>query len=583
MGELRSSIVLDLQGNLERQAERDAAALGRLGSKGSRSMQVLHRSAAALGNGLDSLGNRYTALLTGAAGLGAAREVINLEERLAYLGNVSSSSREEVKQLYDQIVATAQMPDIRVDPSGILSGVEVILEKLGDKRLAGENLRNIGLVMRATGADGKEAGAMIANFKEKFNIKTPQEMFETLDLMNVLGKAGALTAKDMVSVGNTMTAAYAKMGRQGKEGAKEMFAVGQVMQRSTRNAEQTATSFKNALNDLMDPTKQKYVKSLNVKIWDEDEFKKTGKKVSRSFVDIIGDIMAATKGDPEKLSKIFGMEAMDGISAFAVEWQRSGKNAATEFINMQADGSTTLKDAANAADTAAAAITNVHTSLKKFAESNLAKPIKDVADAINSLDPATFDHLLKIGGIVVGTVGALVLARKLQETGRWAMSIFGKGGAGEKLAGASKFGDAIPVYVVNGPASLWSGAPDGPGGSAPAGKLGKMAKIGKVLGAFGAATGAGAVGYAVGDVGNDIAGSLASKLSGGKYNGEGWLGSLLYDKTTNKADWSNKQVDVGGTLKIEINTQPGTTATVREMKPKNIDLEVDSGRIMRGN
>ena len=167
--ELRTKMVIDLTGNLTGQANKMTNALTGMGRHGSRSMQVLSRSVHAVSSGLDRIGNRYTALLTGAVGIGAVKSVGDLSQRLAYLGINAEASREEIDKLYASILDISMKR--RVDPSGLLGGVESIVRDLGDLDYAKANLDNIALAMSAAGAAGKEVGSLVGNFKQKFNLK----------------------------------------------------------------------------------------------------------------------------------------------------------------------------------------------------------------------------------------------------------------------------------------------------------------------------------------------------------------------------------------------------------------------------
>jgi predicted CopG family antitoxin len=602
-------MIIDLAGNLSARANQFLGSMQRLGTGGSRSMQMLQRSVHAAGQGLDRLGNRYTALLTGAAGIGALKMVGDLSERLAYLANNASLPRQEIDKLYNSILDVAQAPDIRVDPSGILSGVETIVEKLGDLQLAKDNMRNIGLVMRATGADGKDAGDMIANFREKFNIKSPDEMLQALDIMVKQGKAGAFTLKDMVTQGNRVTAAYGSMGRSGLDAVREMGAVLQVFRKSSGNAEETSTAFKNFFGDLIQ--KRKELAKHGINIWDPAKLKE-GKKEIRSAVDIIDDIMVKTKGDPEKAAEIFGMQSLDGMKSFIKAWNSGGKNAAKEYMAIQGDGKTLTEDAANIAREYNASIRNIYTSWQRFASSNLMKPVQKLADSLNSLESGTVERWLKVGTAIGVTVGALILAKKGIEMFRFGRDLVTGGkGKGSGLGGLAG-GGPIPVYVVNNPASMLTGGNAGGNaastgskilkntiGKIPsflkAGTLARLAGMGRVgaalagtVGTVGAGATAGAVlaagsgGYMAGKGINSLIGWGMGKMSGGKYKGSGAIGEMLYDFLHKQPATPPKKQEVGGEIRIKIESD--TPARVAGMKSKNskVPLNVDSGLMYTG-
>jgi TP901 family phage tail tape measure protein len=411
-------------------------------------------------------------MLGGAAGIGAIKHVGDLSQRLTYLGIQANASDAEIAKLHSSIIKVAQDKDIRVDPSGILEGVEVIVEKLGDLGIAEGNLRNIGLAMRATGAEGKAVGDMIANFKEKFDLK-PEEMLPALDILVKQGKAGAFTLKDMVTQGNRVTAAYGSMGRKGLPAVREMGAMLQVFRKSSGSAEETSTAFKNFFSDLMEPGKQKVLKANGISIWDPEKLKE-GKKVVRSAVDIIDELLRKSKGDPEKLAKVFGMQSLDGVKAFISTWQSSGKNAALEFMNINGDGAELMADSARASKEFNAAIQNLQTSWQKFAKQELTKPVKDMADYLNGLKPGTVDRWMTVAKWIAIIGGSAIVARKgygMYEFGRQILG--GKGGKGG-LGGLAGGGAApIPVYVVNQPGGI-----PGVGGAGGAGAGAAAARAG---------------------------------------------------------------------------------------------------------
>ncbi len=123
-----------------------------------------------MGSGLDRLGNRYTAVLSGAGGVGAVKAVSDLDTRFTYLGIQAGKTTEEMDALKRKIFEVAQAPDIRVDPAGITDAIGVIIEKTGNMQVATDNIRNIGLAMRATQAAGKDVGGVVAQFFEKAGI-----------------------------------------------------------------------------------------------------------------------------------------------------------------------------------------------------------------------------------------------------------------------------------------------------------------------------------------------------------------------------------------------------------------------------
>lgn len=521
MNELRTGIVLTLSGNLEARAKRYSQSLEGFSRRGQRSMAMLRRSMDVMGAGLDRLGNKYTALLSGAAGLGAAKMVMDLEMRFTRLGITANVSANEVDRLKKSIYETAQAPDIRVDPGEITSAIEGIIEKTGDLKFAQDNLRNIGLAIQATGAAGQDIGEILAEF-QKMDIKSPDKVLEALDVLNVQGKEGAFTLQNLAALGPRVITAYTATGRGGAQALREMGAALQVIRMGTGSSEMAATAFEAVLRTLTDPKKIKDLQQLaGVSVFDPEKLK-AGQRVLRPINELMVDIIQKTKGDKVKLGAIFDAEAVRAFNQAAGEFQRTGRlDSLEKFMSVHADGATTTRDSARAADTASAALTNLYTAWKKFTDSELTGPIQSLADKLNSLEPGTVDRWMKVAKWVAIIGGGLVIGRKVYQAGKSVAGMFGKGGVGGAAGAAGGLAGMplpLPVYIVNKHMSLtpdaWGGGKGGPaGGPAAAGKAGMAARAGQVLkmgvtsaplaAVGGGVAAAGLAGYGVGTLIND--------------------------------------------------------------------------------
>lgn len=457
MSELRTSVVMDLRGNLERQAQRYEGALQQLSTNGQRYMGRLSRSAGALGRGLDSMGNQWTALATGVAGISTVRNLVALEERFTRLGIAAGQSEEQMDALRARIFEVSRQPDIRVDPSQVTSAIEAILEKTGDLEFAENNLRNIALAISATGAQGSAIGEILAEF-QKMDIKKPEAVLKAIDTLNEQGKSGAFTLAELAKLGPRVVTAYTALGRTGPQAIREMGAALQLIRQGTGSSEQAATSFEALLRTLQQIDKVKMLQSGGIKIYDAEELER-GNQVLRPINELIVEIVEAVDGRGSLLSKVFDAEAMRAFNAALSEYRRTGAvESLQQYMNVQADGTATLKDSARAADTAGGAWRNLGSAWKSFADSNLSGPIQAAADALNSLDQATVDRWLKIAGIAAGGLGGLYALRSLgklgADLGRGAGSIWkgaskGKGGIAGELGGAASKMAPVPVYVTN--------------------------------------------------------------------------------------------------------------------------------------
>jgi TP901 family phage tail tape measure protein len=574
MSTLRTSMIIDLSGNLQGKANQFLGSMQKLGTGGARSMQALQRSLHATGQGLDRLGNRYTALLTGAAGIGAIKQVGDLSMRLTRLGLDADASADQVERLKKKVFEVAQMKDIRVDPGQIFSGVEAIVSKLGDWNLAENQLRNIGLAMRATGSDGEAVGAIIADLNSKMKI-APDDMLKALTIIRQAGKAGSFEMKDFVAQGPRIAAAMAATGRTGTAGLKEMMAIMQVFRSSAGSPEEATTAFKNFFADLISPEKQKLLKANNIQIFDPEEMQK-GKFKWRSPIDLMDEIIKKTHGDPRKWGQLLGMQTRDGFNAVMAEWQNSGTNPMRKFLAMPDNPKLLLTEAEIAAREFNAALENIHTALLKFAVSELTVPIQRTANFLNSLKSETVERWLKIGTAIAAVVGAAVVVNQVVGAANRIGGMLGKGGKGG-VPGLGGMGMPIPVYVVNKHLSMLPGQgwgfPGGGDGSGP----GVPTKAAKVLATASKVGGSFAGGYAIGTLINIGIGAVSDKVSGGKYKGSGAIGEWLYDVIHREAQHPAKKQEVGGEIRLKIESDPSVKVKGIKSVNKGVPISVYSG------
>lgn len=237
MTEFKNQVKVNAVGDVDKKASRWGRALDRFSSMGKRSLSTLSRSLPHLSRGFDALSNRYTALLTGGAAFAAVKNAAAMETRLARLGIAADKSNAEMRALNEEIYKTAQNRSINVSADEIMSGLEQIVAKTGDFDAAAANIKNLGMVISATGASGEDAGAMIANLIEKFNLRLPDDIFKAFDMLAVQGDKGAFELRDLATQGNRVMAAYAGIGRTGKAATAELGALMQMIMKGKGSPE----------------------------------------------------------------------------------------------------------------------------------------------------------------------------------------------------------------------------------------------------------------------------------------------------------------------------------------------------------
>ncbi len=578
MSTLRTSVIVDLTGNLERRAQRFAGAMGDMSKRGQRHLFALSRVAAATGNALDRVGNRYTALITGAAGVGTAKMLIDLERRFTRLGISANASVDEVKTLKKEIYEAAQAPDIRIDPSQITSAIESIVEKTGDLQFARDNIRNIGLTLQATGADGQAVGEVFGEF-QKMGIKSSKEVLEAIDMLNKQGKEGAFTLANLAALGPRVITAYTATGRVGVPALREMGAALQMIRMGTGSSEMAATAFEATLRTLTDPQKVKALRQLGVNVFDPERLAK-GERVLRPINELMAEIIQKTKGDPLKMGKVFDAEAIRAFNQAAGEFKRTGQlDSLQTLMAMQGDGATTMQDSARAAHDAAGALESLYTVWKRFSDETLTGPMQWLA----GLAPGSETGGAVMKGIGVGgaILGGAVLARKAY---KGFGGLFGKGAAAGAAGGLGGMPLPLPVYVVNSHMSLtpdqWGGGPAGgaAAGGAAAGKWGSRAlKFGSRAFALG---GAAMAGWEIGGFLNDH-NSQSTKDRDGRNVARvlAFFGNQEAKDAIAREERFAKANELNGKIVLEVKSDPGVKVQAKELHSDNpgVELEADSG------
>ncbi|WP_051867845.1 phage tail tape measure protein [Vibrio sp. ER1A] len=420
-----------------------------------RKTDALRKSVGKLDDGLDAVGNQWTALASGAVGAGSAAVVMGLEERYERLGIQVGKSRDEMTSLREEMFATSQQSDIRVNQDELLFAVEKIVEKTGDLDFARENMANIGRVMQATGAAGVDVGEMFADMSQKFGLKNSADVLSAIDTLVVQGKAGAFTLQNLAAEGASVSAAYAAMGRTGPKAVQEMGAMLQISRMGSGSAAEAASAMESVLADIT--ANYEDIEALGIQVFDEEALAR-GERKFRDLPSLVKEIMEATNSDITEYSQLFGDEAMRFMKVLS---SADGKTAFDSFLAIEGNGTAVIQDSARAARTANAAMMSLKTAWLSFADENLAEPISEMADAINSLEPETLNTTLKAAtGLAVG-LGAAWAARKAWKIGSSVAGFFkgGKKGGAGSLPGLS--GDVQNVYVTNMPMGGFGGAGTG--------------------------------------------------------------------------------------------------------------------------
>lgn len=505
---------------------------------GDRTIDTFRR----VGRTIQHVGDRvmtpFTSIASGAGIVMAAKSVIDFDARLARLAIQAGKSTKDMmalkKTLFDIGDATYQTPE------DLLASMEQIIEKTGNFDLAVGSLRDMGITASASAASLQDIGALTSNLNEKFGI-TKTEMKGAFDILIEQGKTGAFTLMKMAGLGERLFTAAASWGMKGKQSLRDFGAFLQIVKTGTGNEEQATTAVERTFADLIQNYKK--VKALaGVSIFDPVETKKQGRAVTRDFAVVMKEIITRTKGDQVKLRQIFGDESIRAVNAMARSYQDFGDfRVFDDLVKRGGDGTAMMKDFAAWTTTTAAQLNNFRIQLSKFANENLAGPIKALTE---SLDYLNKHPVIMKGGLytILGLGGVLAAGKTFGFISDAIKMLTGKtGGKGSGIpgmpTGLGRYG--MPVYITNWEARNQRGIPMGPsslpGTTSTAGGAGP-----------GWATGAGRVMSSTGAMGGIAALTVGTAIfsavdiaNGG--TGKNWMSDAL-DSVLKVAYGDNKTV-----------------------------------------
>lgn len=637
MSDLAAYLGLYVKGDAAQKVAELDKGFERLAVRGERHMGALGRSMGVAGQAVDKLSNRYTALLSGAAGIGAGKMVGDLNTEMMKLKLNAGASAETMAAFKQRMFEVARLPHVSMDPSELLAAVAEVVERTGDLKYAVDNIEGIGIAARATFSGGAEIGGMAAELT-----KFGAAVNESFAIIKAQGDNGAFTLGKMAEHGPEMMSAYATMGRKGLDAVREFGAMAQIAMDATGKADVAKSSVVTLINELQDVEKQKKLKSHGIQLFDPAELAK-GRKIYRALPDIVRDVIVAAKGDGSKIGTVFGSEAMRAMNSAITDYQDDGKfdKSLDKFMRVDADPAGLLKQAAEAGTSFGAAMSRLNGEWKVFADTNLAEPVAELASQISQLQPERVQATMKALAWGAGAIGGVIALKKGVDAARWTADTLtyirgpkgakgGIAGATASAAGAVGGGAPIPVIVTNWPGGMGgssggladlAGDVGGKGGKATAAKgakgmigrlasrgagltggllrrAGPLAAIGMgayetidammsgdtraALGAAGRAVGGGLGGIgggALGSVAMPGVGTVAGGLIGataGAAGGEVLL-TKLYDWLTGaQAQQTTEPTKVESTVALRLELPPGVSAHATNLTA-SAGLDVDMG------
>lgn len=435
---LSTEILINLTGNLTAKARQYGANMSEFARRNERAMTVVRATTAAAGRAMDGLQNRYTGMVAGFATGITVKGVADFDAQMRRMATDAQLTKGQMSDLHEKIRDVSNQPDIRIDASSLASGANELLGKAGDYQFVTENLRNMGLAMQAFGIDGETAAGLLAQFHEK-GVTGTEDVSNALDRLNAQFAIGSVSVRDIAKVAPKL---FSTILNQGPGAIAQMGALAQVFAKNKGSAEETVTSIQAVYASLTDKKNIKFLKGAGI-----DVFQKGTKEMKLPY-ELLKEVLERAKFDPQKLQDVFDQTGMQGLTSLL-----KPENLAMldKMIYGQVELGSTQKSSKLNAEGFNSALQSLNNELQRFAESNLAGPVQELADMLNSVDHETAQNWLEVGKNIAIVTGGVIAARKAFQLGKGAMDLFGIGkGKGLPKDVSDTFGSGVmPVYVVN--------------------------------------------------------------------------------------------------------------------------------------
>lgn len=535
MSKYITEVSIEIKGNADQKLVGLTRSFTRFNRDANRSLRGIGSGVAGFSRQLDRFGGQYAAFLGGIAGGALLKKVGDVEHKLLEMRLAAGESASSMMQSSNTMYDAARKYGVATDE--IATGVQSIIAKTGDYKLAVSMIDLLGKGVGGGFSTGEDVAAIISNLSQKLGINTVEDMTEAINILAQQADAGAVEFKDLATQAEILMTAYATTGKKGIAAVREMGADIQTVKQGT-TTERLGAAVSAMYRQLF--AKQKELKKMGVSIYDPKELAK-GNYVMRDTYQIMQEIKKATKGEIGATQLIFGDEGKAGalmmynMSEQTYENLKKGANAAGQI------GKSLDFKASEQRKSFNGAVQSLSSAFEKLAVNKLTPAIQALANAINGLADSP-DIVNKLVGGGAG-LGALYLGNKGvrgaigggKELAKWvapearvagglASAAKGMGGVGRFAAGAR--GAAGLMGKLFWPLQALLGAVD-IGGAMMSGDRDQVyGSVGRTIGNAGGGWGGAALGAGIGSMVMPGLGTVLGAGIGGIAGGMG-LGSLL--------------------------------------------------------
>lgn len=429
--ENKASFIVNLAGNVAQKAKSFGAAISGMGKKGSRSMRLMSAAISASNKMLDKFDNKFVGFATGGGLMIAAKRVGDWQQQLTELGTRYNLTAEQSDDFLNTVYSTGAA--YKMPYNDVITALDKMLERTNDVSGSISNVDNIGKAIKGLGLSADEAGDHVAQLMNKG--LTPDNINKLFNGVASASKIGTGNIKEQLAgiIELTQDTQW-----QSPEQLMQMLAIQRLSDSYLGNSTDASSSIKSFAEAIQDPQKLEILKSNSI-----DVFKDKDKKEYKDPAQLLLEIGNRAKFKDHNLKTVFSDNLIKTTQAFSdSEQQQKLLNG----VKIE-DGLLEEKTSKNI-NTFNGALTSLSNAGERWAQLKLAKPIQDLADAINSLTPEQLDAYTKKLETGAKIIGGTIAARYVYRGYKKFAKIL-KGGKSGILNTSDINSQAIPVYVTN--------------------------------------------------------------------------------------------------------------------------------------
>ncbi|WP_336845050.1 hypothetical protein [Providencia rettgeri] len=588
----RTQFIVDLVGNVTSRARQFGDSIRRFGADGSRSMKLFTSTVNGANGILDKFDNKLVGFVTGGGLVMYGKKVADHQQVMTKLGTQYNLTADQVGELDKRIAKTAAT--YRLSSSDLTNATNAFLTQTNDFDAAISQLDNIAETIGGIGVEATTAGAKLGDM---FNVgyNSPEKMRKWLDGIATATQFGT---GDITQQFNALPSMGKNTAWKSQQDQMQMLAIMRLANQEFDDPAQAAAATKGFFDIFTSKEKQKTLQQKGgISVKD-----KNGKL--KSPANLLKEINAAAYNKENNLSDVFDGDTLKLAMIFTDSKKQNLLESKSNPANIQ-DGLMNEKATQNV-QTFNSALVSLTNAGERFAQLKLAKPIQDLADAINDLTPEELDKYAERIEKAAMAIGAVIAARYAWRGGKkiynFAQGFRTTGGSGGTGGGGLGGVGVTSVFVTNWPIGFGGkGGGNVVGGNGGKGFGNTLMKVGMVGMATEMATPL-VDDALVGMFGeNDQFNKIRSAPTWGEFYdatvGDGWkaLSSLWGDDSqTEPVSLDNSANLVGALIKalpeapepappadgkitIKVESSEGLTVRTKSVQSENVDLRVNTG------